>query len=218
MASKQDKEKEEIINILKQKGEINSEDLAKQIKKDHQQVIGLIKALENKEVVELEKKESKAITLTDAGKNCLEKGSPDIQILRELKQNGTQTKKDLLAKLGKSVMSFGFNLAMKAKSISYDKKSDNVTLTITDLPTKDEVQENIIKMSQETNPEKYDNKLIQDYIKIYKFIKVSVVNSFLVKKGKNFDSGLVKFETELTADLLANDKWESAKFSKYNYA
>ena len=46
MSSKQEAEKEEIIKILKQKGEINSEDLAKEMKKDHQQVIGLIKALE----------------------------------------------------------------------------------------------------------------------------------------------------------------------------
>ena len=217
MSSKQDLEKEEIIKILKQKGEINSEELAKEMKKDHQQVVGLIKALETKEIVESEKKEVKAITLTDGGKDCLEKGSPDIQILKELKQNGAQTKKSLLDKLGKSIMGFGFNLAMKSKSISYDKKSDNVSLLITDLPAKDEVQENIIKMSKDPNPDNYDKKLIQDYIKIYKFIKVSSIITFQVKKGKNIESGLVKFETELTTDLLANDKWESVKFSKYNY-
>ena len=59
MASKQDAEKEHIIKILKEKGEINSEDLAKEMKKDHQQIVGLIKALETKEVVETEKKETK---------------------------------------------------------------------------------------------------------------------------------------------------------------
>ena len=59
MSSKQEAEKKEIINILKQKGEINSEDLAKEMKKDNQQVVGLIKALETKEVVETEKKEAK---------------------------------------------------------------------------------------------------------------------------------------------------------------
>ena len=218
MASKEDKEKEQIIKIIKEKGEITSDILAKEMKKDHQQIVGLIKGLESKEVVELQKKESKVITLTEGGKDCLEKGSPDIQILKELKQNGAQTKKNLMTKFSKSVMGFGFNLAMKSKSISYDKKSDNVTLNLTELPQKDEVQEKIIEMSKEPNPEKYDNKLIQDYIKIYKFIKVSVLNTFLIKKGKNFDFGLVKLETELTADLLKENKWESAKFSKYNYS
>ena len=162
MASKEDKEKEQIIKIIKEKGEITSDILAKEMKKDHQQIVGLIKGLESKEVVELQKKESKVITLTEGGKDCLEKGSPDIQILKELKQNGAQTKKNLMTKLGKSVMGFGFNLAMKSKSISYDKKSDNVTLNLTELPQKDEVQEKIIEMSKEPNPEKYDNKYMND--------------------------------------------------------
>ena len=93
MASKEDKEKEQIIKIIKEKGEITSDILAKEMKKDHQQIVGLIKGLESKEVVELQKKESKVITLTEGGKDCLEKGSPDIQILKELKQNGAQKKK-----------------------------------------------------------------------------------------------------------------------------
>ena len=82
----------------------------------------------------------------------------------------TKQKKNLLAKLGKSIIGFGFNLAIKAKYITYDKKSNNVILTLTELPAKDEVLENIIQMSKDPNPEKYDNKLIQDYIKIYSLI------------------------------------------------
>ena len=58
MSSDKDSEKEEVLKILKEKGEINSEDLAKVMKKDHQQVVGLIKGLENKEIVESEKKTS----------------------------------------------------------------------------------------------------------------------------------------------------------------
>ena len=56
MSSDKDSEKEEVLKILKEKGEINSEDLAKVMKKDHQQVVGLIKGLETKEIVESEKK------------------------------------------------------------------------------------------------------------------------------------------------------------------
>ena len=56
MSSDKDSEKEEVLKILKEKGEINSEDLAKVMKKDHQQVVGLIKGLETKEIVESEKR------------------------------------------------------------------------------------------------------------------------------------------------------------------
>lgn len=50
------------------------------------------------------KKEKKYIILIDGGKDCLEKGGPDFQILKEIKQNGAQSKKDLILKLGNNVM------------------------------------------------------------------------------------------------------------------
>ena len=217
MESKQESQKNKVLEIIKQKGEIDSQDLADEMKMDHQQVIGIIKALETKEILQSEKKEKKQIILTDDGKICLEKGSPDIQLLKELKENGTQTKKDLIAKLGKTVMGFGFNLAMKSKIISYDKTTDKVSLKKDDIPQEDKFQEIVKKFSQQKDPSKYDDKLIKDYTKTYKFIKVEVIKTFLLKKGKNFESGNIKYENELTSELLSNDKWENAKFSKYNY-
>ena len=215
MNSDQEKQKDKILEIIKEKGEIDSLDLADQMKLDHQKLIGLIKSLEIKEILSSEKKEKKAIVLTNDGKNCLEKGAPHIQILQELKLHGTQTKKELTEKLGKGCMGFGFSLAMKSKYISYEKKTDNVVLK--ELPKEDKLQETVKKMSEDPDPSKYDEKEIKEYTKTYKFIKVETLKFFLIKKGKNFESGNVKFETELTSDLLANDKWETAKFSKYNY-
>lgn len=216
-SSDQEAQKNQMIDIIKKKGEVFSSDLAKEMNLDHQQVIGLIKALEVKEVISTEKKERKEIVLTLDGKSCLEKGAPDFQILKELKENGPQTKKDLLAKLGKIVMGYGFTLAMKSKSIAYDKGSEKVSLKINDIPKEDKMQEIIKKMSQESDPSKYDEKTLKEYTKTHKMIKVDIIKEFLVKKGNNFDSGNVKFETELTSDLLVNDKYESSKFSKYNY-
>ena len=213
----QESQKNQILEIIKKKGDIDSQALAEEMKIEHQQAVGLIKALEIKDIVELEKKEKKGIVLTDGGKDCLEKGAPDIQLLKELKSNGPQTKKGLTEKLGKGIMGFGFNLAMKAKSVAYDKPTDKVSLNIEELPKEDKLQETVQKMAKETDPSKYDDKLIKDYTKTYKFIKIETIKSFLVKKGKNFELGNVKLENELTTDLLTNDKWESVKFSKYNY-
>lgn len=213
----QESQKNQILEILKKKGEIDSNQLSDEMKLDHQQVIGLLNALNSKEVVELEKKESKGIILTDDGKNCLEKGGPDYQILKELKTNGAQKKKALTEKLGKAVMGYGFSLAMKSKSISYDKGTDTVSLKVEDLPKEDKLQEMVKKMNKEPDPSKYDEKTIKEYSKTHKLIKIGVVKSFLVKKGKNFEVGNVKFETELTTELLAEGKWEKANFSKYNY-
>ena len=213
----QELEKSKILEILKGKEEIDSESLSNIMKVDHQQVIGLIKGLKIKEIISSVKKEKKYIILTDAGKNCLEKGGPDFQILKEIKQNGAQSKKDLILKLGNNVMNYGFSLAMKSKLINYDKSTDKISLKIEDLPTVDKLQETIKKMSEEPDISKYDEKLIKEYSKTHKFIKVGIKKTFLIKKGKNFNLGNEKFANELTSDLLINDKWETLNFSKYNY-
>ena len=213
----QEAQKNQILEIVKNKSEIDSIELSELLKMEHQQVVGLLNGLKSKEVLDLEKRESKGIVLTEDGKNCLEKGSPDFQILKELKANGSQTKKSLIEKLGKSIMGYGFSLAMKSKLITYDKSSDKVSLKSDELPKEDKLQETVKKMHKDTDPNNYDEKTIKEYTKTHKFIKIGVIKSFLVKKGANFEVGNVKFETELTTDLLADGKWEKANFSKYNY-
>ncbi len=212
-----EKEKNLIIDILKNKGEINSQNLAEELKIDHQRTIGIINALEVKGILKTVAQEKLCIIPTDAGNNCLEKGAPDIQILKELKEKGDLTKTDLSNKLGKNIFSHGFNLAMKSKSISYDKKTDKISMKITDLPEKDELQETMKNFVKCPDTNKYDQKLIKEYSKIYKFIKINQLKSFIVKPGQNFDLANVKFQNELTSDLLVNNDYEKEKFSKYNY-
>ena len=114
-------------------------------------------------------------------------------------------------------MAYGFSLAMKSKSISYDKKSDLITLIIHELPKQDLLQETLKKMEKDPDPSKYDEKIIKEFTKIHKFIKINNIKSFLIKKGRNFEHGNMKLQNELTTELLANDKYEKESFSKYNY-
>ena len=208
-----EKEKNIILEILKDKGQINSKELSEELNIDHQRIIGIINALEIKEVIKTEPIEKSIIVLTDSGKNCLEKGAPDIQILKELKEKGDQTKEELSSKLGKNILSQGFNLAMKSKSISYDKKTDKIGLKISELPIKDELQETIKKFSEFPDMDKYDQNLIKQYSKIYKFIKINQQKSFILKPGKNFEIGNIKMKNELTTELLVNNQYEKEKFS-----
>ncbi len=84
-------------------------------------------------------------------------------------------------------MGFGFNLAMKSKAIAYEKSTDKISLKIKELPKEDKFQETVKQMEKELDPSKYDEKLLKDYSKIYKFIKIVTIKTFLVKKGKNFE-------------------------------
>ncbi len=58
MESDQETQKNQIISLIKEKGSIDSQELANILKLNPQQAISLIKALESKEVVASEKKKN----------------------------------------------------------------------------------------------------------------------------------------------------------------
>ena len=209
--------KNAILDIVGKKGEIDTEELSKELKVDRQIIVGACKSLEIKEIIALEQKEIKEVVLTEDGRNILEKGSPDLQLFKELKANGAQTKKALQDKLGKTICDRGFSLGMKAKAIAYDKKTDIVSLKIDTIPTSDTYHDQLDKFVKDNKPESYAEKVLNDYKKIHKMITIEVLKYYKVTKGKNFEVGNVKFETELTSDLLASGAWEKTKFKKYNY-
>lgn len=209
--------KEKLIAYISSHPDQSTEDLAEEFKLDHQVMIGLCKGLEMNEVIIMVKKEEKQIQLTADGKNTMEKGSPDMQLLRELKANGNQTKKALSDKLGKNIFDRGFGLAMKAKRIQYDKGTDTVSLKSDTLPSTDSQLNQLKLFMANPVPDKHDEKILKEYIKTHKLITIEISKLFIVKKGINFDFGLIKLETDLTSDLLVNDKWKTTKFKKYNY-
>ena len=216
MDSQQEKIRQEILSKLSKTETLNSEDLSKEFNVDHQIIVGIIKSLEIKEIISISKLEKKEISLLENGKNCIEKGSPNIQILKEIK-SGPKTKKELKDFFGKEIFSHGFSMAMKSKEITYDKKTDLITLNIPEIPKNDEFQEKLLQMQKENDPEKYDQKLLKDYQKNHKFITIQTLKTFQISKGKNFNDANTKFETDLTTELLIDGKWEKSKFSKYNY-
>lgn len=213
----QDKLKEAVLEYIGKKGETDTEELVKEFKVERQVIVGICKSLDIKEIIALEQKEIKEVLLNKDAQNILEKGSPDIQLFKELKANGSQTKKSLQEKLGKNICDRGFSMGMKSKSIQYDKASDTVSLKIETIPTTDTIKDQLAKFIQDNKPESYPDKLLNEYKKVLKLVTIEVLKYFKVTKGKNFEVGNVKFETELTSDLIASGAWEKTKFKKYNY-
>ncbi len=215
--------KETIINKLKEtESPISSLAIAKELSIEHQEVVGDCKSLEMSEVVILTKKEDKFINLTADGKQCLAKGSPEHEIVSFLSQcdsDNKSTKKAVIEKFGKDHR--GFAQAMKAKLIDYDNKSDILSVkSSVDIKTflaTDSAKETLNKFSSNNNPDTYDQKIIKDFTKILKYITIETVKSFMLTRGVNFSSGLTKPETDLTKELLVDDKWQKSTFKKYNY-
>lgn len=213
----QDKLKDTILSTLSTIDSISTEALSKQLNVNHQELVGACKSLEQKEIITLEKNETKQIVLSEEAKNVIKNGSPNLQLYNELQSLGAQTKKALQDKLTKNICDRGFSLAMKSKSITYDKATDMITLKLTSIPTEDPTKEQLIKFQAEPDPSKYSDKEIKEYQKIQKYISIETIKSFIIKKGSNYNTGNVKYETELTTELMQDDKYKNIKFKKYNY-
>lgn len=215
--------KEIIIKRLSDKPEaaFSTLDLSREFSIDHQEVIGNCKGLEMAEVIELDKKEEKFIQLTKDGKECLAKGSPEIELLQFLKSKPDvkSTKKEVIEKLGKDHR--GFAKAMQGKLIDYDNKTDVIGVkagvNVDHVIANDEARELLKKFTLNANPNDYDPNVIKNYQKVLKYITIETNKFFSLKRGKNFEMGLQKQETDLTKDLLVEDQWKKAKFKKYNY-
>jgi phenylalanyl-tRNA synthetase alpha chain len=218
--SKSERIKTNIINDLKNPLVQNlfSLDISKNLNLPHQEVVGECKSLEMAEVIVTELQEKKLIDITPDGKNCLEFGSPEYQLMKLL-ETCSIAKKEIKGKLP-LVGDRGFAAAMKLKYIDYDKTSDLVSIKSSlekDTWSYDEQQKQMQLFSEENDASKYNAEILKIFQKNFKFITVDTVKYFRITKGNNFDIGLQNLEKDLTFDLLQNDNWEKVKFKKFNY-
>jgi phenylalanyl-tRNA synthetase alpha chain len=212
-------EAELIIAKLKSGQNFSTLDLSAELRIPHQEAVGACKSLEMNEVIKLEKLEKKLIELTADGKDCLERGSPENQVIIFLSDQPNNTaKKELLSQKLGPIGDRGFSILMKQKLISFDKTSNSVTLKQgTPVPSSDEQQEIMKKFISNNDPSSYDEPLLKNYQKTLKLISVDVIKYFSIQKGPNFENGLQVQETDLTRDLLHEDNYLKSKFKKYNY-
>jgi phenylalanyl-tRNA synthetase alpha chain len=213
--------KERIVNLFKKdpKGSFSTLNLAHEFEVEHQEIVGECKSLEMLEVIISEKKEEKYIQLTQDGKECIAKGSPEFEVLAFLKSaGGKSSKKEITEKFGKDHR--GFSKAMQAKFVDYDNKTDVLTikagLDADKVLSNDENREQLKKFQADSNPNNYDQNLVKNQQKL-KHMTVETVKFFDIKIGKNFEAGLQKQEADLTKELMADESWEKVKFKKYNY-
>lgn len=79
----------------------------------------------------------------------------------------------------------------------------------------DTVQEHLVAVSKGLDQDIPD--AVRNDYKKRKLLQEVVVKSFNISMGAEFSTTLKKLETDLTADMLANNQWENLKFKAYNF-
>ena len=210
--------KEDILKTLNEKEEIK-DSYKYAIEKNYnlQEFDGALKSLNVDEIIFLDNKLRSIISFTPKGKSTLKEGSPEFNLITSLELGKETSKDEMITKFG-SIEAFqiAFNAAMKNKWI---KPTDKTITRIVEKP-EDLIKPILENMNLNNNPDLYEKKKIEE-LKKAKYILVDKLIYYDIKKGKNFTPVLQKFESELSAELLAiisrgERKIEEINFKPYN--
>ncbi|KAI9097188.1 tRNA synthetases class II core domain (F)-domain-containing protein [Phlyctochytrium arcticum] len=202
-----------ILSLLDKSGKIDDTRAVQDEQKslDQEVVVGVLKSLESRQVIEYETLTLERLVLTEEGADIADHGSYEARVFNAVaaQANGISAA-DLMAKIGQ-IAQFGQGRAMKNKWI---KKSADGAFVKAVNTIVDESQ-NLLRAIREEGSHK-DDKVVKD-LKKQKHITTTKSLSYRVTKGEKFTTKLVKEETDITDEMLKSGEWKNAAFKKYNF-
>ncbi|XP_041474896.1 phenylalanine--tRNA ligase alpha subunit-like [Lytechinus variegatus] len=205
---------EEILQIVERVGDINSEDVAGWLEKDHQQIVGAIKSLQSLgKLIEAEQQTSKQWELTAEGTEMVNNGSHEAAVYNAVPSEGI-TQAELMKTVPNAKI--GFSKAMSAGWLEVNKKCEGGPRVLRKVSSiEDKVQLQLQRIRQ-GNVEIITDKERAE-LKKRKLITEVTRNTFLIKKGEEFSTKIQKPETDLTPDMIMKGTWKDHKFKDYNF-
>ncbi|XP_066252364.1 phenylalanine--tRNA ligase alpha subunit [Euwallacea similis] len=203
---------ERILKYLSENVEVNTLKLAEEFSEDHQKIIGALKSIQaNGDLISAEPVSQKNIELTEEGKLVASEGSHEAKVYKAVPESGISQIE--LMKLPNAKV--GFSKAMSNGWILVDKTT-KPPLVKQKVPSITDLVQDHLKLVDSGRHADLSDKEKADYKK-RKLIQESIIKSFVLKKGPQFNLSLNKLETDLTADMLSNDSWRNQKFKDYNF-
>uniref|UniRef100_A0A0N5BYC0 phenylalanine--tRNA ligase n=1 Tax=Strongyloides papillosus TaxID=174720 RepID=A0A0N5BYC0_STREA len=179
---------------------------------DHQKVIGAVKSLlSNDEVISTKDETVTQYELTEEGKAIVAEGSHEYRVWQAIGESGISQSEIMKFPFGK----LGQAKAMQNKWIAIDKSGGEVKLVrkVTN------ITEDTVKVQLETcinDPSKLSENVIKELKKRKLLVEVTT-KKVIVSKGPSFTTQLVKYEADLTPELIQSGEWATKQFKKYNF-
>lgn len=199
----------------------NSTALAQALGTDHQTVVGAIKSLQIIEgLLNVAQVETSGLYLTEEGSEVAGAGSYEARVFAcvpaETILLADLQKLPAYEAIGKSA-AFGFSAAVKNKWIQANKVAkdspDTIVKRLVESVT-DETADALKKIAADPSCAGMDDKLLKDFAK-RKLVEKRTMKTLDVSKGSAFTTTLVKRDTDLTADMLADGSWKTREFKQY---
>jgi len=194
-----------------QSGDIaNTLDFANKSGVDHNAVIGALKSLAADDYVTMVAEDHEAYKLLAEGEAALRDGSPEAQIYKLVKDEGSE--KDEIEKLAGALAKVGLSQCMQAKWVKIDKAQGGKIFK--EVPSiTDNVQAQLKLISEGKLPPKADI----DKLKKRKMIGDAKYKTYKVSKGASFAPVRTKAAADITMEMMMDGSWKTQKFKPYNF-
>uniref|UniRef100_A0A7S0TVX7 phenylalanine--tRNA ligase n=2 Tax=Hemiselmis andersenii TaxID=464988 RepID=A0A7S0TVX7_HEMAN len=189
----------------------NSLEWAQSKSVDHNSVIGTLKSLAADEYVVMVAEDHEGWKLTEEGEACADKGSPEAQVFAMVGPDGAA--KDDIEKLAGAMAKVGLSQCMQAKWLKVDKAQGGRIFR-----DKDSVEDVVQGQLQGVRGGHFPPKADLDKLKKRKLVAAANYKTFKVSKGAAFSETRTKACTDITADMMHDGSWKTAKFKPYNFA
>lgn len=204
---------------------LSSISLSEEFKCDHEKIIGIIKSLESRDIIETKFVSDNMLSLTDEGKDYLMNGSPEFRLIRVIleQKNYTIKQNEAMNLLGASTFKIGFSKCLQKKIIKLNKELGLIEISSDfnkELLNVDELGQSLsiigVNGIKESELSKQDMQILTE-LKKRKLVVSHKMSYFMINQGEKFTLKLKPVITDLTQEIIMNSSWESIEFKPYNF-
>ncbi|OCK77767.1 hypothetical protein K432DRAFT_436345 [Lepidopterella palustris CBS 459.81] len=199
---------QEVLNLLDEKSTIGTNDDFPSIPQP--EIKAALDRLASRSMITYETLDAEQVLLTAEGRVICDEGSHEFKVWDAVRQNGRLPIKELPSYVGADSAKVGQGNAFRNKWI----KKDGDSLVLVAKAVQDSTRE-LLQKVQETRA-LGDAKVLAD-LKKRKLVTLGKVFSYIVSKGPKYAKEIPAEVTDLTAEMLANGRWETANFKPYNF-
>eukprot|EP00948_MAST-09A_sp_MAST-9A-sp1_P003776 g3776.t1 len=194
-------------------GTLSSLKLASTLSCPHQEIIAKLQSLTSDEYILTKAIKRKQYVLTDEALSVLQNGSPEFNLLNEIRRVGLGQPVSM-KELPKALTKVGLGKAKQNKWISMNKGQLELTC---DDSVKDILQEQLKTVQEKGGDENALSSKDYKNLEKRKMCK-AVSNTYLsITKGPKFATQRTKIAADLTADMIQNGAWKQATFRPANF-
>ncbi|XP_078285637.1 phenylalanine--tRNA ligase alpha subunit isoform X1 [Rhinoraja longicauda] len=206
---------EALLRRLQEAGDggADSAHLAHSLDLDHQVVVGAVKSLQTLgDIIEAEQRSHKHWELTEEGKDIVGKGSHEARVFDAIPPNGITQSELMKLPSGK----VGFSKAMSNKWIRIDKSAEGGPRAYKAMDCIDDSVKAKLLLVQQGQDNALEDKE-KNELKKRKLLSEVTLKTYWITKGSSFSTTVIKQDTDLTPEMIANGSWRERKFKPYNF-